>query len=377
MGYYLYFQFDNKEEEYDIKKVIERFCKAGCKRYRVDFAEIDPVNSYYSNGRLSHQGSTWFLRFNQDNPELIKKGKWISLMPHSNTEIKKIKSGLFFFLNLESSLNYRLYDEQLKLYVTKDDIEKIMSSFEKWIKKDNRYYINLEFDPLIEIYDFERFVDEFCGLGLAKNEYEILQETMKLQSPLLYPIWLDVSEKFIEKGIWASIRMSWGESKESMQKLIGEILQFASQVGCQVTDGETIIPQESIEKVSKSFGKFKTAVSVMLGTIDEEAYVAALSKKETKPKNSGKKIEFEKIPDAILNKLWQISIDTVYNNDELAVRASNILKSNEYEKKYPTLKELALVYNENGNFLSFRNMGKKASESLVETLKYYCDKLKD
>lgn len=122
MPYYITLQFDPAKEEYDEGKLIERFLKAGA--YFEDFEKSD-----FSSGGRSYFYKYHLLFFGNHKQEAHEKGMWVSVHFSWGTEPEDLITDLSDILELADKLGCKVYDGQLDMYITCENLDKTAIGF--------------------------------------------------------------------------------------------------------------------------------------------------------------------------------------------------------------------------------------------------------
>jgi len=130
MPYYITLQFDPAKEEYDEGKLVERFLKAG-----VSFKESPD----YEGGRGYFYGYH-LIFFGRHIQKAHEKGMWVSVHISWGSEPEELITELTKILDLADKLGCKVYDGQLDMYITRENLDKIAIGFAKMAGKVIGYF---------------------------------------------------------------------------------------------------------------------------------------------------------------------------------------------------------------------------------------------
>ena len=405
MGHYLNLCFDTTKEIYDKEKLMDKFCEVtGAYRESVPLVNISPVGSIIYN---SHK-------------KFKKERKRISIIFQLfKSEPEKIRTALEKYFTLVIPFDYQLYDLHLRKYITVEDKEVILERILKWYliwekiknktikdekwdlirektknetiknteniseedieflhsfqNRDGFYVIHFELSETTDKWGFHDFQQIFTGLGLKSPELGFYEKNLGeylSYKAWKYPIWFDVGEKGIMRGVWAYIRFSWSENEESFRKYLETCLEFAEKMGCNVCeeDSDKCLTKDNIDDFLRPFA----IVKILFGSIEDvsEKQVEKVDSSADKRKSNWLSIN-DKISEVILKKLEQTTLTYFIDLSNLWGRAEHILRSLEDEGW--SLRQVAEHYNKYGNFETIYNCSKKPSGAIVEELISYCN----
>jgi hypothetical protein len=120
MGYYITFVFDPSQVRFNRDKLIAKFLKVGAREKKSGFGE---GKAYSYNGHL--------LSFGDYKPEALKNGLYADARFSWASEPDELVRALTGLLDLADRLGCRLYDGQLDLWITRENLNEIMKHFNK------------------------------------------------------------------------------------------------------------------------------------------------------------------------------------------------------------------------------------------------------
>lgn len=118
MGYYITFVFDPSEVEFDRDKLIARFLEAGAWE----------EESWFGNGK-DYFYNYHLLSFGDYKPDALKGGMYADARFSWGSEPEELIRDLTGLLDLADRLGCRLYDGQLKLWITRENLKEIAEGF--------------------------------------------------------------------------------------------------------------------------------------------------------------------------------------------------------------------------------------------------------
>jgi hypothetical protein len=118
VGYYITFVFDPSKDEFDKGKLIARFLEAGAWEEASWFGKGKDV--FYDYHLLS---------FGTDKPEWLKKGHYADARFSWGAEPDLLVLDLTGLLDLADRIGCRLYDGQLDIWITRENLNDIADGF--------------------------------------------------------------------------------------------------------------------------------------------------------------------------------------------------------------------------------------------------------
>lgn len=118
MGYYITFVFDPSKVEFDRDKLIAKFLEAGA--WEEEWA-----------GRKAYFYNHHLLSFGDYKPEALKQGMYADARFSWGSEPEELAKDLTGLLDLADRLGCRLYDGQIELWITRENIDDIAEGFLK------------------------------------------------------------------------------------------------------------------------------------------------------------------------------------------------------------------------------------------------------
>jgi hypothetical protein len=119
VGYYITFVFDPGKDKFDRNRLIERFVEAGA--YFIE-DRSDKAGGYYScAGHL--------LSFGDYPHRSLKKGYYADIRFSWGTDSDYLKEKLTEILDVADRLGCRVYDGQLDIWITRENVESIAEGF--------------------------------------------------------------------------------------------------------------------------------------------------------------------------------------------------------------------------------------------------------
>jgi hypothetical protein len=121
MGYYISFMFDPTKEKFDRDMLIQRFVEAGAV-----FIE-DP--GYKEGGQYYY--AAYPLSFGECSRKALEKGYYADIRFSWGTDPDYLVKKLHEILDFADRLGCKLYDGQLDMWITRENIESIAEGFVK------------------------------------------------------------------------------------------------------------------------------------------------------------------------------------------------------------------------------------------------------
>jgi hypothetical protein len=118
MGYYISFMFDPSKEKFNREKLIAKFLEVGAWE---EASWFGPGKDYFYNWHL--------LSFGECTPEALENGYYADARFSWGSEPEELVQGLTELLDLADRLGCRLYDGQLDIWITRENVESIAEGF--------------------------------------------------------------------------------------------------------------------------------------------------------------------------------------------------------------------------------------------------------
>ena len=123
MGYYIDFVF-NPNEHLDCEAIVQKFVKLGARR--IPDEDIGPAAGKVVDVLFSDFGYPITV-FRKEH----RKGNWADIRMSWAEDPESIRERLKYILELADRLGCRVYDGQIKEYLTKDNLDTMETKFAK------------------------------------------------------------------------------------------------------------------------------------------------------------------------------------------------------------------------------------------------------